>query len=196
MAWIVTAVIELGSVAIGGFLADAAGIALAETAVSGALIVDASFAVGGLISTAIVSDVLGSVVGGGSAPASVSSATAQGIMLNTSSTVEPLQVIYGNRKVGGTRCLCEVSGPNNEHLNIVIALAEGAVSNLSMIYIDDVPITDPKFSGPDAHFFMASSGQGLTTYRPRLADGTESQAPQLVYAEFHPGYDGTQASAA
>ena len=196
MAWIVTAVIELGSVAIGGFLADAAGIALAETAVSGALIVDASFAVGGLISTAIVSDVLGSVVGGGSAPASVSSATAQGIMLNTSSTVEPLQVIYGNRKVGGTRCLCEVSGPNNEHLNIVIALAEGAVSNLSMIYIDDVPITDPKFSGPDAHFFMASSGRGLSTYRPRLSDGTDSQATQLVYAEFHPGLEGAQASAA
>jgi hypothetical protein len=117
-------------------------------------------------------------------------------MLNTSSTVEPLQVIYGSRKVGGTRCLCEVSGPNNEYLNIVIALGEGTVSNLSMIYIDDVPITDPKFSGPDAHFFMASTAQGLTTYRPRLADGTESQATQLVYAEFHPGADGARASAA
>jgi hypothetical protein len=169
---------------------------LAETVISGALIVDASFAVGGLIATAAVGNVLGSVVGGGNAPASVSAATAQGIMLNTSSTVEPLQVIYGNRKVGGTRCLCEVSGPNNEYLNIVIALAEGAVSNLSMIYIDDVPITDPKFSGPDAHFFMADSGQAKSIYRPRLTDGTDSQATQLIYAEFYQGSDYAQASAA
>ena len=133
MAWIITAAIEVGSVVVGALLADAAGIVLAETVISGALIVDASFAVGGLIATAAVGNVLGSVVGGGSAPASVSAAAAQGIMLNTSSTVEPLQVIYGNRKVGGTRCLCEVSGPNNEYLNIVIALGEGAMSSMATI---------------------------------------------------------------
>ena len=103
MAWIVTAAIEVGSVIVGSFLADAAAIALVDTAISGALIVDASFAVGGLITTAAVGNVLGSVVGGGAAPASVSAAAAQGVMLNSSSTVESLPLVYGQRKVGGTR---------------------------------------------------------------------------------------------
>jgi hypothetical protein len=87
----------------------------------------------------------------GGSSGGVSSATgaarAQGILLNETSNIDPIPVVYGTRKVGGSRVLCETSGSSNEYLHIVIALCEGEINAITNIYLDDVLSTDAKFSG-------------------------------------------------
>lgn len=77
----------------------------------------------------------------------VSAAQAQGMLINTASNVAPLPVVYGTRRVGGTRVFTNTSGANNEYLHIIVALCEGEISAISNIYIDDVLSTDAKFTG-------------------------------------------------
>lgn len=147
MAWAISAAVLV----IGAEIASVASIALASTAISGALIVNASFAVAGYLGYQAAGAIAGAIFGdgssGGTPGGTVSAARAQGILLNTASTVEPLPVIYGTRKVGGTLCLCEVSGDSNQYLNLVIALAEGEIDSVTNIYIDDLPDNDPRFNG-------------------------------------------------
>jgi len=91
----------------------------------------------------------------------VSAAQAQGMLINTSSNIAALPVIYGYRRVGGTRVLTQVSGANNEFLHIIIVLCEGEIDSVPNIYIDNVLSTDAKFTGL------------VTTY---VHTGTDAQA--------------------
>jgi len=72
---------------------------------------------------------------------------ARGALVNTASNVEPLPVIYGTRRKGGTRVLTEVTGDSNQFLHLVMALGEGEVSAIRTVYLDDVASTDSRFSG-------------------------------------------------
>jgi len=69
-----------------------------------------------------------------------------GVLVNKESNIEPLPVIYGERRVGGTRVFVHTQGgKKNEYLYIALALCEGEVESISDIEIDDYPITDPRF---------------------------------------------------
>ena len=76
----------------------------------------------------------------------VSAAMAQGLLINTSSNVAALPVIYGTRRVGGTRVLTQVSGSNNEYLHLVIALCEGEIDTMTGIYLDGVRVDDARYA--------------------------------------------------
>lgn len=90
----------------------------------------------------------------------VGSAQAGGLLINTSSNVAPLQVVYGARRVGGTRVLVQTSGATNEYLHLVLALAEGTISAVPAIYIDDTLITDAKFTGlVESYVHLGTDGQ-------------------------------------
>ena len=76
----------------------------------------------------------------------------QGILLNTASTSDPLPVIYGLRKYGGTRTLAHVSdksGANpalfpdasNAYLHVVIAHCEGEIDAVTGYWLDDKDTT-------------------------------------------------------
>jgi hypothetical protein len=82
-----------------------------------------------------------------SAQSALSSAQAQGILINSQSNVDPIPVIYGRRRVGGTRVFIEVSGSSNEYLHLVLVLCEGPVTAIDNVYLDDVLSTDAKFTG-------------------------------------------------
>ena len=71
----------------------------------------------------------------------------KGVLLNTAGTVDPIPVIYGRRRIGGTRVLTESTGSSNEYLHIVIAHCEGPIDAIETVYLDDVATTDSKFSG-------------------------------------------------
>lgn len=71
----------------------------------------------------------------------------RGALLNKQSNVEPLPIIYGERKVGGTRVFVATSGIDNTYLYIVLALCEGEVNSIGNVYINDVLSTDSKYSG-------------------------------------------------
>lgn len=117
-------------------VADTVGVVIA-----GAVGTVAGQVVGGMVTSAFSSG------GSQSAPSQVGAQQARGMLINAASNVDPLQVIYGSRRVGGTRVLCEVSGASNEYLNLVIALCEGEISAINTVYIDDVASTDARFSG-------------------------------------------------
>ncbi len=126
-----------------------AGVALGYEYVAGTIISSAV----GLVANGVVGGLLSSGGGGGGGSdggggvASVSAARAQGVLLNVSSNVAPIPVLYGTRKIGGSRVLCETSGASNEFLHIVVALCEGEIGGITSIYLDDVDIYDSRFAG-------------------------------------------------
>jgi hypothetical protein len=132
--------------ALGAGATSTLSIALAGTAISGATIVTAGYAIGNLAAAYLISEGVKSITGGDRSP-SVGQALATGILLNTTSNVAGIPIIYGTRKVGGSRVFTEVSGGSNEFLHLVIVLGEGEVSAVTQTYIDNVAITDPKFAG-------------------------------------------------
>ena len=52
-----------------------------------------------------------------------------------------IPVVYGERKVGGTRVFVETSGSDNEFLYIALVLCEGEIESVDKIYIDDKEVT-------------------------------------------------------
>ena len=70
-----------------------------------------------------------------------------GTKVNKSSNIAQLPVVYGQRKIGGTRVFVASSGADNTYLYIILALCEGEVNSIGDVYIDDVLSTDSKFSG-------------------------------------------------
>ena len=144
---------------VGAAVADAAlgvvidsGITAGAADVLGASIATANFIGGaaGLVAGGLASVAVQSLIGPNApsqAQSAVASAQAQGILINSQSNVDPIPVIYGRRRVGGTRVFIEVSGGSNEYLHIVLVLAEGPVAAIDNVYIDDVLATDPTFSG-------------------------------------------------
>tara|TARA_R110001606_G_scaffold350224_1_gene500324 strand:- start:797 stop:4195 length:3399 start_codon:yes stop_codon:yes gene_type:complete len=74
-----------------------------------------------------------------------------GVLVNKESNIEPIPVIYGERRVGGVRVFVSTKdvsgGDKNEFLYIALAMAEGEVESITNIHIDDEPITNAKFAG-------------------------------------------------
>ena len=74
------------------------------------------------------------------------SAQARSVLSNQQGSTNPLPVIYGKRRVGGTPIFYHVSGDNNEFLHIVYAIAEGEIQGVSQIYFNNDPILETTFS--------------------------------------------------
>ena len=70
-----------------------------------------------------------------------------GTKVNKNSNIAQLPLVYGQRKIGGTRVFVASSGADNTYLYIILALCEGEVNSIGDVYIDDVLSTDSKFSG-------------------------------------------------
>ena len=71
----------------------------------------------------------------------------QGGLVNKQSTVAAIPLVYGQRKIGGTRVFVATSGSDNTYLYIILAISEGEIHSIGDIYINDVLSTDSKFSG-------------------------------------------------
>ena len=70
---------------------------------------------------------------------------AQGLLTNEASPVASIPVVYGYRKVGGTRVFIESNGEDNKFLHQVIVLSEGEIHSVENVYLNDVLITDEKW---------------------------------------------------
>ena len=108
-------------------------------------------AVAGAIAGAVVSSVVsGALVDDPATPdfgSDGGASAAAGMLINKQANDAPIPVVYGQRKVGGTRILLEVTGTDNEYLNIVLAVSEGEIDSFENIYLNDVLSTDSKFTG-------------------------------------------------
>lgn len=60
-----------------------------------------------------------------------------GITVNKQSNVAGIPVVYGRRKVGGTRVFVGTSGSDNKYLYVCLAVAEGRINAFKKIYIND-----------------------------------------------------------
>jgi len=92
-----------------------------------------------------VSAIAGSAFGIDKTDAQQFADTASGMLINKNANDAPIPVVYGQRKVGGTRVLMEITGDNNEYLHMVLALSEGEINSFENIYLNDVLSTDSRF---------------------------------------------------
>ena len=90
----------------------------------------------------------------------------QGTLVNKQSNVEPIPVIYGERRVGGVRVFVASSGANNNFLYMAIVFCEGEIQAITDILIDDKPTTDPKFAYTDSISFNSYLGSDSQTADP------------------------------
>ncbi|MBT5286061.1 MAG: hypothetical protein HOL29_08865, partial [Euryarchaeota archaeon] len=91
-----------------------------------------------------------------------------GVLANKESNIEPIPVIYGERRVGGVRVYMKTHGQTkNEYLTMAVVLAEGEINSISDLRIDDIPITDPRFSG-------------LFNYEYKLGSDTQTKSTVLA----------------
>jgi len=101
--------------------------------------------VGGIVNivTGVVGEVISWVIDIPEAP----DFTAQqnGFLINKQSNNASIPIVYGERKVGGTRVFVSTSGSDNEFLYLVIVLCEGEVNSIGDVFIDDTISTDSKF---------------------------------------------------
>ena len=71
----------------------------------------------------------------------------QGILLNKSANDAAIPIVYGLRRIGGTRAFIEATGNKNEYLHVIIAICEGEIESFESIYLNDVLSTDDRFDG-------------------------------------------------
>lgn len=71
-----------------------------------------------------------------------------GVLINKESNIDAIPVIYGERRVGGTRVFVHTQGGDkNDYLYIALVLCEGEIESITNIEIDDRPITDSRYDG-------------------------------------------------
>lgn len=73
--------------------------------------------------------------------------TPQVALVNTTSSFGAINPVYGSRKVGGVRIFTEMSGANDEYLNLVIVWGAGPISAINTVYLDDIASNDSTFTG-------------------------------------------------
>jgi len=104
---------------------------------------------------------------------------------NQQGNTNPLPVIYGERRVGGTPIFYEVTGDNNEYLHMVIAICEGEIEAIDNVFFNEEAIEGTYF--PDIDDSVITFGQStlytglLPKYKPFVELqkflGKDSQTP-------------------
>ena len=110
----------------------------------------------------------------------------KGILLNHQSNDMSIPVVYGTRKIGGTRVFVETSGTDNEFLFIGLALCEGEIESIEKIYIDDKEVTwtgaltdntSRTVNSSDGNFYK--DGASLIEVKAHLGSDTQTQCSLL-----------------
>lgn len=101
----------------------------------------------------------------------------KGTLVNKQSNLAQIPVVYGTRKVGGTRVFVETSGADNQYLYIALVLAEGEIQGVTEIYINDT---------------LSSTIGGTSTHGATI-NATGDYAGYATFQAFH-GTDAQTAS--
>lgn len=87
-----------------------------------------------------------------------------GILVNKLGMLEHIPVVYGKRKVGGKIVYLDTQGDRNKYLYMAIVLCEGEITAIDEVYLDDILITDSKFSGRyEIQKFTGADNQGASS---------------------------------
>jgi len=104
------------------------------------------------------------------------------VLVNKASSSEQLYVVYGERRVGGVRVFVNADG---EHLDVVLAMADGEVDSVVNIYFNDDLSTDSQFTSEIAETTVhlgADDQSADSVLVSRVADWTaEHKLSGVVY---------------
>jgi len=105
----------------------------------------------------------------------------QGVMVNKDSAVNPVPIIYGTRRVGGSRVFISTDGTNNKYLYVALILSEGQCNGYTKLFIDDNEVPLSSY----AHGVQATPSSG--DYNGRLTaqffDGRDNQPTSSLLQE-------------
>ena len=106
--------------------------------------------------------------------------------VTSKSTVEPMKIIYGQALVSGPLVYLGVSGPKNQDLHHVVALAGHEVEAITDIWLDDEVITNPSGGVTSGTFGPVSVvGVNVTQVGVYKYLGTANQAAdQILVSRF------------
>ena len=137
------------------------------------------------IINAIVSAVVGSVFGGKKGRGGAGSSRDQGLIVNKNSNNDPVPVIYGRTRVGGTRVYMETSNGSGDTggsniLNIVLLLCEGQMGDIKKVWFNDSVVfegtgTHGTIYGPDDDVDDEEVNKFRNTVEMQYFDGRDDQ---------------------
>ena len=94
---------------------------------------------------------------------------------NTQGSTQPLPVVYGERRVGGTPIFYDVSGDNNEYLNIVYAICEGEVHSCSQVFLNNDELFETETNYWFGNTFTSKKTKYENNVEFRFYNGTTTQ---------------------
>ena len=105
----------------------------------------------------------------------------QGVMVNKDTAVNPVPVVYGTRRVGGSRVFVSTDGTNNQYLYVALVLSEGQVNGYTKLFIDDNEVPLSSY----AHGVVATPSSGPYTDRlqAQFFDGRDTQTQSSVLGQ-------------
>jgi hypothetical protein len=109
----------------------------------------------------------------------------QGVLLNRDSAISHVPVVYGERKVGGTRVFVSTNGTDNKYLYVAFVMAEGQINAFNKLIIDDNEVPLASYThGTQAN---ASSGDYKDRILVQFFDGRDTQTASSLLQEA-PGW--------
>ncbi len=112
----------------------------------------------------------------------------QGILLNSQSAVKGLPIVYGERKIGGTRVYMSTGGDTNQFLYVVIAICEGEIEGFTDLWINDERQQISKY-GSDPDLFKTGEALTIAKKLPNGKDSSYYTDKSMVVMEFFTGSD-------
>jgi len=119
------------------------------------------------------------------------------VMVNKQSNNDPIYPMYGLQRMGGTRVFVEASNgagavqgidaegeaTNTEYLNMVIAMCEGNIGDITQLWFNDTIVWDSAVNGTKSA--LASGGYQLANFMT----GTKYSGANM-YVAWYPGISG------
>ena len=134
----------------------------------------------------IVSAIVNQVFGGNKRKQAMNAGRPRSLMVNKNSSNEPIPVVYGRRRIGGTRVFVGTSdgsgGSGTNTLNMALVLCEGQMGNLKKLYFNDEVI----FDGTLTHGSSITGSNDVngnkyeSTYEIQYFDGRDDQTVSSV----------------
>jgi hypothetical protein len=105
----------------------------------------------------------------------------QGVLVNKDTAVNPVPVVYGTRRVGGSRVFISTDGTNNKYLYVALVLSEGQVNGYTKLFLDDNEVPLSSY----AHGVVATPSSGPYTDRlqAQFFDGRDTQTQSSVLGQ-------------
>lgn len=105
----------------------------------------------------------------------------QGIQINKQGTNVNIPVVYGQRKIGGTRVFVSTNGTDNSNLYICLVLAEGEINSITKVWIEDTVV----WAGASTHggSYSASTSNFQTYFSFQTFHGTTTQSASSLLKE-------------